>query len=125
MHLSESNSGSGMSLFDLSELCEVEEEVVRSYMTYWIAKGVVREIKRDDHGLQDSSSSSSSSSSANYQPFNATHERKILYMIIENQAENAIKDLEEYSSGNSTGGGGGADLSEVRGLAKASQHSML
>ena len=45
MHLSESESGGGTSLSELANKCEVEEEVVRNCMTYWIARGVVSESR--------------------------------------------------------------------------------
>ena len=140
MHLSESESGCGTSLSELANKCEVEEEVVRNCMTYWIARGVVsesrdrrREIDVENiiSGATSSSSSSgsgsgsgsgngsgsgSSSSSGNkqsdYNPNN--DESGSYYHIIEEQAANALKDLEESSSGNIPGGIGGEDPSEVR-----------
>ena len=89
MHLSEQ---SGMSLAEISHRCEVEKEVVRGFMTYWIAKGVVREKRfhATEHGADD-----------------INQGKNILYVIIEEQMENAIKDEEEIIAGNSTGGGGG------------------
>ena len=89
MHLSEQ---SGMSLAEISHRCEVEKEVVRGFMTYWIAKGVVREKRfhATEHGADD-----------------INQGKNILYVIIEEQMENAIKDEEEILAGTSTGGGGG------------------
>ena len=134
MHLSESESGCGTSLSELANKCEVEEEVVRNCMTYWIARGVVSESRdrRREINIENvisgatssgsgsgggsisgsSSSSSSSNKQSDYNPDN--DESGSYYYIIEEQAANALKDLEESSSGNIPGGIGGADPSEVR-----------
>ena len=98
MHLSER---SGMSLTEISDLCEVEEEVVRGFMTYWIAKGVVKEKKFH-------SDISATEQVVDIRSFDITQGKNILYVIIEEQMENAIKDDEESLTGNNAGGGGGS-----------------
>lgn len=73
MHLSDCSTLGGMTAMDLSEKCEVEEEVVLSQMTYWSSRGVVR-TRRNDVG-------------------------ETFYEIIEVQAERAKRDLEETLPG--------------------------
>ena len=76
MHLSDCTALGGMTAMDLSEKCEVEEEVVLSQMTYWSSRGVVR-TRRNDVG-------------------------ETFYEIIEVQAERAKRDLEETLPGASS-----------------------
>lgn len=76
MHLSDCSALGGMTAMDLSEKCEVEEEVVLSQMTYWSSRGVVR-TRRNDVG-------------------------ETFYEIIEVQAERAKRDLEETLPGASS-----------------------
>ena len=76
MHLSDCTALAGMTAMDLSEKCEVEEEVVLSQMTYWSSRGVVR-TRRNDVG-------------------------ETFYEIIEVQAERAKRDLEETLPGASS-----------------------
>lgn len=76
MHLSDCSALGGMTALELSEKCEVEEEVVLSQMTYWSSRGVVR-TRRNDAG-------------------------DTFYEIIEIQAERAKRDLEETPPGASS-----------------------
>ena len=90
-----------MSLTEISDLCEVEEEVVRGFMTYWIAKGVVKEKKFH-------SDISATEQVVDIRSFDIIQGKNVLYVIIEEQMENAIKDDEESLTGNNAGGGGGS-----------------
>ena len=96
-----------MSLTEISDLCEVEEEVVRGFMTYWIAKGVVKEKKFH-------SDISATEQVVDIRSFDITSGKNVLYVIIEEQMENAIKDDEESLTGNNAGGGSRNDTIEVR-----------
>ena len=50
MHLTERDNGEGMSISELALKCEVEKEVVQSQMTYWIAKGVIKQRRGRGRG---------------------------------------------------------------------------
>jgi hypothetical protein len=43
MYLTETEKDNGMSISELAEKCEVEKGVVQSQMTFWIARGVIRQ----------------------------------------------------------------------------------
>ena len=75
MHLSDCSTLGGMTAIELSEKCEVEEEVVLSQMTFWSSRGVVHTRRNDAC--------------------------ETFYEIIEVQAERAKRDLEETLPGTS------------------------
>lgn len=84
MYLSEQDNIS-MSSVELSELCEVEEEEILKRMTYWVAKGVVRECYSSGSGGDSSSGGGGG--------------QGVYYEIIEEQALLALRDQDEVSAG--------------------------
>jgi DNA-binding Lrp family transcriptional regulator len=129
MHLSE---GCPLSLSALAQRCEVEEGEVKKKMSYWLARGVVREYK--GHPPPSSSSAtafasatasvttSSSSSltkrgggdqdsadSINSNSSSIGLSDGVYYAVVEEQAHLAAKDADEggATSSSSSGGGGG------------------
>ena len=126
MHLTEKEKDQGMSISELAEKCEVEKEVVQSQITFWIAKGVIKQRRGGARGydniqhLNDSDSnnnnrsSSSSSSSSGGSISSRTesalirlsnsedHDDEVHFFVIEEQAERALRDKEERPGG--TGG---------------------
>lgn len=100
----------GLSKKDLAEKCEVEEEEVGKKMTFWIARGVVRE-RRDStvDGIGASNSYSSNINSNNSSSDVNQEESNIFYEVIEDQAHLALSDLEETPVCGATGSLGDAE----------------
>jgi hypothetical protein len=130
MHLTEIEKDEGMSISELAEKCEVEKEVVQSQMTFWIAKGVIRQrrggaphehenIKErndsdnntnnendGDTGLNNGSGNISSSNDNTLIRISSSEDNddEVHFFLIEEQAERALRDKEERP-----GGMGGTD----------------
>ena len=129
MHLTEKEKDEGMSISELAEKCEVEKEVVQSQITFWIAKGVIKQRRggargydnnqhKNDPDSNNNNSSSSSSSSSSSGGGGSTssrtgsalirlsnsedHDDEVHFFVIEEQAERALRDKEERPGG--TGG---------------------
>jgi DNA-binding transcriptional MocR family regulator len=125
MHLTEKEKDQGMSISELAEKCEVEKEVVQSQITFWIAKGVIKQRRggargydniqhKNDPDSNNNNSSSSSSSGGGGSTSSRTesalirlsnsedHDDEVHFFVIEEQAERALRDKEERPGG--TGG---------------------
>lgn len=125
MHLTEKEKDEGMSISELAEKCEVEKEVVQSQITFWIAKGVIKQRRggarghdniqhKNDSDSNNNSSSSSSGGGGSGSTSSHTdsalirlsnsedHDDEVHFFVIEEQAERALRDKEERPGG--TGG---------------------
>ena len=89
MHLTEKEKDEGMSISELAEKCEVEKEVVQNQMTYWISKGVVKEKRMFSRDCEK----------AGHLQVEVVGEICVFYTVIEEQAENALRDLEVIPQG--------------------------